>query len=121
MRHRSANAVAVELIPVRSRHCFFCCVLVERVNDYHEEGVCSVAAQGLLGDLVATSAAGEELTPKELEILRLLQTRLTRAEIVARLYVSVNTVKTHQRAMYRKLRVEHRSAAVGRARKLGLL
>jgi LuxR family maltose regulon positive regulatory protein len=66
-------------------------------------------------------AVGEELTPKELEILRLLPTRLSRSEIGARLYVSLNTVKTHQRAVYRKLRVEHRSAAVSRARELGLL
>jgi LuxR family maltose regulon positive regulatory protein len=64
---------------------------------------------------------GEELTPKELEVLRLLATRLSRREIAARLYVSLNTVKTHQRAVYRKLRVEHRSAAVSRARELGLL
>jgi LuxR family maltose regulon positive regulatory protein len=66
-------------------------------------------------------ALGEELTPKELEVLRLLATRLSRREIGARLYVSLNTVKTHQRALYRKLGVEHRSAAVSRARELGLL
>jgi LuxR family transcriptional regulator, maltose regulon positive regulatory protein len=66
-------------------------------------------------------AVGEELTPKELEVLRLLPTRLSRSEIGARLYVSLNTVKTHQRAVYRKLRVEHRSEAVSRARELCLL
>ena len=66
-------------------------------------------------------AVGEELTPKEFEVLRLLATRLSRREIGARLYVSLNTVKTHQRAVYRKLCVEHRSAAVSRARELGLL
>lgn len=66
-------------------------------------------------------AVGEELTPKELEVLRLLATRLSRREIGERLYVSLNTVKTHQRAVYRKLGVEHRGAAVSRARELGLL
>ena len=66
-------------------------------------------------------AVGEELTPKELEVLRLLATRLSRREIGARLYVSLNTVKTHQRAVYRKLRVERRGAAVSRARELSLL
>lgn len=64
---------------------------------------------------------GEELTPKEFEVLRLLATRLSRREIGERLYVSLNTVKTHQRAVYRKLGVEHRGAAVSRARELGLL
>ena len=63
----------------------------------------------------------EELTAKEHEILRLLATRLSRREIGQRLYVSLNTVKTHQRAVYRKLGVEDRSAAVTRARELGLL
>jgi LuxR family maltose regulon positive regulatory protein len=51
----------------------------------------------------------------------LLATRLSRREIGARLYVSLNTVKTHQRAVYRKLGVEHRGAAVTRARDLGLM
>ncbi|MCV7257096.1 LuxR C-terminal-related transcriptional regulator [Mycobacterium shimoidei] len=67
------------------------------------------------------AVVGEALTPKELEVLRLLATRLSRREIGARLYVSLNTVKTHQRAVYRKLGVEHRGAAVTRARDLGLL
>lgn len=63
----------------------------------------------------------EALTAKEQEVLRLLATRLSRSEIGQRLYVSVNTVKTHQRAVYRKLGVENRAAAVDRARELGLL
>lgn len=66
-------------------------------------------------------AVTEELTSKEAEVLRLLATRLSRREIGQRLYVSLNTVKTHQRALYRKLGVESRNAAVDRARKLGLL
>jgi LuxR family maltose regulon positive regulatory protein len=53
-------------------------------------------------------------------VLGLLATKLSRREIGQRLYVSLNTVKTHQRAVYRKLGVESRSAAVSRARELGL-
>jgi LuxR family transcriptional regulator, maltose regulon positive regulatory protein len=64
---------------------------------------------------------GEELTPKELEVLGLLATRLSRREIGRRLYVSLNTVKTHQRALYRKLGVQDRNTAVKRARELDLL
>jgi ATP/maltotriose-dependent transcriptional regulator MalT len=63
----------------------------------------------------------EELTAKELEVLGLLATRLSRREIGQRLYVSLNTVKTHQRALYRKLGVQDRSTAVNRARQLDLL
>jgi LuxR family maltose regulon positive regulatory protein len=66
-------------------------------------------------------AVNEELTSKELGILRLLATRLSRREIGKRLYVSLNTVKTHQRAVYRKLGVDNRSAAVRRALELDLL
>ncbi len=62
----------------------------------------------------------EKLTAKEHEVLGLLATRLSRREIGQRLYVSLNTVKTHQRALYRKLGVENRHAAVTRARELGL-
>jgi LuxR family transcriptional regulator, maltose regulon positive regulatory protein len=62
----------------------------------------------------------EELTAKEHEVLGLLATRLSRREIGQRLYVSLNTVKTHQRAVYRKLGVESRTEAVTRARELGL-
>jgi LuxR family maltose regulon positive regulatory protein len=62
----------------------------------------------------------EEITAKEREVLALLATRLSRREIGQRLYVSLNTVKTHQRALYRKLGVENRGAAVTRARELGL-
>jgi LuxR family maltose regulon positive regulatory protein len=69
----------------------------------------------------AAALAGEQLTHKELELLCLLATRLSRREIGQRLYVSLNTVKTHQRAVYRKLGVENRSAAVNRARELGLV
>jgi LuxR family transcriptional regulator, maltose regulon positive regulatory protein len=67
------------------------------------------------------NTVAEQLTAKEQEVLRLLATRLSRREIGQRLYVSLNTVKTHQRALYRKLGVESRAAAVARARELGLL
>jgi LuxR family maltose regulon positive regulatory protein len=63
----------------------------------------------------------EELTAKEHEVLGLLATRLSRREIGQRLYISLNTVKTHQRALYRKLGVENRNAAITRACELGLL
>ena len=55
------------------------------------------------------------LTPAELRILRYLPTHLSIAEIADEVFVSRNTVKTHAIALYRKLGVGTRSAAVERA------
>ena len=66
-------------------------------------------------------AVGEPVTAKELEVLRLLATPMSRREIADRLYVSLNTVKTHQRGLYRKLGVADRTQAVKRGRELGIL
>ena len=51
------------------------------------------------------------LTAREVEVLRLVAQGLSDAEVAARLYVSVHTVKTHLRAVYGKLGVASRSAA----------
>ncbi|MET3564688.1 LuxR family maltose regulon positive regulatory protein [Leifsonia sp. 563] len=63
----------------------------------------------------------DPLTRRELAILAYLPTRLSNAEIAARGYVSLNTVKTHIARIYRKLDVQSRAAAVDRAAELGLL
>jgi LuxR family maltose regulon positive regulatory protein len=62
-----------------------------------------------------------ELSERELAVLRLLPSRLSQREIAAELFVSFNTVKTHMRAIFRKLGVASRPDAVARARELGLL
>ena len=54
-------------------------------------------------------------------MLRYLPTMLKAGEIADDLYVSVNTVKAHQRAIYRKLGVANRRDAVEQARDLNLL
>jgi LuxR family maltose regulon positive regulatory protein len=56
-----------------------------------------------------------------LAVLRMLPLRLSNREMAAQMYVSVNTLKTHVRAIYRKLGVPHRSEAVRRARALQLV
>ena len=57
----------------------------------------------------------EEPGPGELAVLRYLATDLSQREIGARRYVSLNTVKTHTRELYRKLGVHSRPEAVARA------
>jgi LuxR family maltose regulon positive regulatory protein len=71
----------------------------------------------------ATRSAGETcaLTTAELRVLRLLPTHLSFPAIASRLYVSPNTVKTHARAVYRKLDASSRGEAVAHASEAGLL
>jgi len=63
----------------------------------------------------------ERLSERELEVLTLLSGMLSTAEIASEMYLSVNTVKTHLRSIYRKLSAAHRGEAVRRARQLGLI
>ena len=70
---------------------------------------------------VARTAYDEELSERELAVLRLLRTELSQREIGETLYVSFNTVKTHVKSIYRKLDVATRPDAVSRARELDLL
>jgi LuxR family transcriptional regulator, maltose regulon positive regulatory protein len=46
---------------------------------------------------------------------------LNTAEVASEMYISVNTVKTHLKSIYRKLAADHRSEAVRRARQLQLI
>jgi LuxR family maltose regulon positive regulatory protein len=57
----------------------------------------------------------------EVRVLRLLATPLSPREIAAELYISINTVKTHTKALYQKLGTSSRDETVRRARELGLL
>ncbi|HEY0815204.1 MAG TPA: LuxR C-terminal-related transcriptional regulator [Pseudonocardia sp.] len=69
----------------------------------------------------AERARIDPLTERELTVLRYLASTLPNSEIAGELYVSVSTVKTHQRSLYRKLGVSGRREAVRRARHLQLL
>ncbi len=62
-----------------------------------------------------------QLTERELAVLRYLPTKLTQRDIAAALYMSMNTVKTHSNAIFRKLGVSDRKSAVQAARDRHLL
>jgi LuxR family maltose regulon positive regulatory protein len=72
-----------------------------------------------------SAAAAQELpdplTQRELMILSLLSTSMSNSEIADELCLSVNTVKTHLAAIYRKLPATRRREAVSRARELELI
>ncbi len=87
--------------------------------------------RALVGDLLeainGTNGRGraplvvEPLSPREQAVLRFLPTMMSNQEIASELFVSVNTVKTHLKAIYRKLDVADRREAVRRARRLEML
>ena len=91
------------------------------------------AHRALVGELLATLDGSnghgrahapfvmEPLSPRERAVLRYLPTMMSNQEIASELFVSVNTVKTHLKAIYRKLDVADRREAVSRARSLELL
>jgi LuxR family transcriptional regulator, maltose regulon positive regulatory protein len=68
-----------------------------------------------------TSPLLEPLSDRELTVLRYLPTMMSNAEIAAEMFVSVNTVKTHLKHVYRKLDVTDRRDCVRRGRELRLL
>ena len=70
------------------------------------------------------AGSGELLEPPseaELAVLRLLATDLSARQIGVELFLSPNTVRSHTRALYRKLGVKSRADAVARANAAGLL
>jgi LuxR family maltose regulon positive regulatory protein len=65
--------------------------------------------------------AAVPLTGSELAVLRFLPSHMTNQEIAESLFLSINTVKTHLRSVYRKLGVTTRRQAISSAGRLGLL
>jgi LuxR family maltose regulon positive regulatory protein len=63
----------------------------------------------------------DAISDREHDVLRYLASRLTYSEISGHLFISVNTLKSHVKAIYRKLDVSSRDDAVQRARQLDLL
>jgi ATP/maltotriose-dependent transcriptional regulator MalT len=64
---------------------------------------------------------GEELTKRELSILKRLETGLSNKEIAEAIFVSEGTIKWHLHNVYGKLNVKNRPGAMARARALGIL
>ena len=63
----------------------------------------------------------DPLSPRELDVLRLLGTHLDGPGIARRLFVSLNTVRTHTKNIYAKLGVNDRRSAVRRGEELHLV
>jgi LuxR family transcriptional regulator, maltose regulon positive regulatory protein len=81
-----------------------------------QRAMCSPGIQG-----GAAVGMGEELTKRELSILRRLETGLSNKEIAEAIFVSEGTLKWHLHNVYSKLNVKNRTQAMARARVLGIL
>ncbi|MFH9423926.1 response regulator transcription factor [Streptomyces sp. NPDC017529] len=69
----------------------------------------------------SATAPAEPLTERELTVLRRLRDEVPLRSIAGDLFVSYNTVKSHTRAVYRKLGAHSRAEALHRARQRGLI
>lgn len=92
-------------------------------KDWPADDVASAVRQVAAGLSVFEPGEAEQpigLSAREREVLDLIATGATNAEIGRRLFLSPHTVKDHTSALYRKLGVRNRAEAVQRAQRLGL-
>jgi two-component system, NarL family, nitrate/nitrite response regulator NarL len=102
-------------------------LLVECVRRVHaggqwiEQQASGHALESLVRRDTAEKEAGRELTPREIEMVRLAAAGLRNREMSRRLEISEGTVKMHLHNIYRKLKLENRVALANYARQKGLL
>lgn len=61
------------------------------------------------------------ISKRELEVLQLMSEGLSNQEIASRLFVSLNTIKTHNARLFEKLEAKRRTQAIETAKKLNLI
>ena len=88
--------------------------------DYSIQSPRSFSAKGIAGAIAATTESFH-LTAREFDVLHLLPSGASTEKIAADLYVSQATIKSHLAAIFRKLEVTNRTAAVTKARKHNLV
>jgi DNA-binding CsgD family transcriptional regulator len=80
-----------------------------------------VPAPPASGPLDARELARLGLSPRELDVLKGMAEGLSNQEIAARLFVSLNTVKTHSSKIFEKMEVRRRTQAIDKAKKLRII
>jgi DNA-binding NarL/FixJ family response regulator len=98
-------------------------------KDASREELCAAVANAIatadldLEPMLRTVAAvaGPELTERELQVLRGMAAGKSNAQIGRELYLSEDTIKTHARRLFRKMRVNDRAQAVASGFRLGLV
>lgn len=94
-------------------------LLVEQIGGFGEGDAFAATVRRALSDMAGEREAGT-LTERENAVLDRLSRQRSLDEVALDLSVSVNTIKTHVRAIYAKLGVNNRRAAVATARQRGL-
>ena len=87
----------------------------------HESFIAALMARETPGDARLRTQSYWSLTEREREVLAYMRSIMTAAEIAEALYISVNTVKTHERSIYRKLGAVSRRDALKTAAKRGIV
>ena len=99
-------------------------------KDVSREELCAAVANALAtAELVADEPLlaprqqpqGPELTEREMQVLRGMAAGKSNAQIGRELYLSEDTIKTHARRLFRKMRVNDRAQAVASGFRLGLV
>jgi len=92
-----------------------------RMNEYAHKLLVAFDIQSLQPSTLNPQPLIEPLSPREIEVLQLVAQGYSNREISEQLFLSLNTVKGHNRRIFGKLGVQRRTEAVARARELGLL
>jgi LuxR family maltose regulon positive regulatory protein len=96
----------------------------ELLRTTHWSGPATDHARLLVADPLPVRAtsngSAHDLSPRELEVLRLLRSELSGPDIARELVVSLNTMRTHTKSIYAKLGARNRREAVRLAAELGL-
>ncbi len=98
--------------------------MAELLQETAERGIATGSVNKLLSEFrigQLQPALVEPLSPREIEVLRLLAAGLPNKGIAQTLVIAVGTVKKHLKNIYGKLNVHSRTAAIARARELGIL
>ena len=136
LRHTDADAALAETVSLARPDCFVVALtdgmpeLGTRLSFHLRSGQVRAFEAAVLDRLDRPRPAGganaspnlvEQLSTRERTVLRYLDSRLTLTEIAAECYISTNTVKTHTKAVYRKLGVSSRRDAINEGRRLQLI
>lgn len=95
------------------------CTVDPQVGEFARDALAGLASTKPFAGFVVRSN-GERITTREFEVLRLVMAGRSNREIATALFIGERTVKSHMTTLMRKLEVSSRTAAIARARDLGI-